>query len=66
MRSLFSGDIGCFPFSTPEGDQHEDDFQASYGDRDVSDFLLLDNFCGEPHVPAGHGVAEVLMQITIE
>ena len=40
--------------------------QLGYGDRYLSDFLLLDHLCGESHVPARPGVAEVLRQITIE
>lgn len=48
------------------GYRHEDDLQLGYGDRYLSDFLLLDHLCGESHVPARHGVAEVLRQITID
>jgi hypothetical protein len=63
LRLVFRGDIGCFPFSTPGGDQHENDLQPGYGDRYLSGFLLLDHFCGEPHVRAGLGAAEVLRQM---
>jgi hypothetical protein len=66
LRSLFSGDIGCFPITASGGYRHADDLQLGYGDHYLSDFLLLDHLCGESHVPAGHGVAEILRQITID
>lgn len=43
-----------------------DPFWCRPGDRYISGFLLLDHLCGESHVPARHGVAEVLRQITID
>ena len=60
LRSLLSGDIGCFPFATSGGDQREDDSQPGYGDCYIFDFLLFDHFCGESHLCAGRGAAEVL------
>jgi hypothetical protein len=63
LRSVFSDDIGCFPFLASGGKQHETDFQAGYGNSDFSDLLLLDDAYGESDVWAGLDSAGVLKRL---